>query len=162
MSTTDADDFSTALNGVVDGWNRAMGLQFTRANEKEVVATFTVGPQHRQPYGIVHGGVHCGVIETVCSTGAALFAMKNGQSVVGLENHTSFLHAAREGTMTATAKPLTRGRRSQVWEATVTDEAGKIAATGRVRLICLDAGAEVGGRTVAIESGHSTEGAEPK
>lgn len=152
MSASDVDDFSASLNQVVDGWNEAMGLHFVKASPDEVIATFTVGPQHRQPYGIVHGGVHCGVIETVASTGAALFAMKNGQSVVGLENHTSFLRAVREGAMRVVAKPLTRGRRSQVWEATVTDEAGKIAATGRVRLICLDAGAEVAGKTVGVEA----------
>jgi len=41
--------------------------------------------------------------------------------VVGLENHTSFLNATRGGRLSATARPLMRGRRTQVWEATVTD-----------------------------------------
>ncbi len=104
--------------------------------------------QHLQPHGIVHGGVYAGLVETVASVGAALNVMAHGLTAVGLENHTSFLRAVREGTLRATARPLTRGRRTQVWEATVTDSAGRVAATGRVRLLCLEAGADLAGEKV--------------
>lgn len=115
-----------------------MGIRFIRATVDEVQAELTIEPQHRQAYGIVHGGVHSGMVETVCSVGAALVAMPRGQSVVGLENHTSFLLAVREGKLRARALPLMRGQRTQVWEAKVSDDAGRIVATGRVRLISLD------------------------
>ena len=114
----------------------------------EVVIEYTIDEQHRQPYGIVHGGVHCGVIESACSTGAALDAMARGQSVVGVENHTSFIRAVRSGRVRVVATPITRGRRSQVWEATARNEAGQIVATGRVRLLCLDPGSDLAGKTV--------------
>src|SRR4051812_45508348 len=113
MSTHEDGDFAAALNGMLDGWNRAMGLRFLRATKDEVVAEVEIGPQHLQPYGIVHGGVYAGIIETVASSGAALQAMPQGRSVVGLENHTSFIHAVREGVLRVTAKPITRGRRTQ-------------------------------------------------
>ncbi len=143
-------DFAEDLNASRDGWNTAMGLRFVRATADEVVAELEIGPQHRQPYGIVHGGVHSGVIETIASVGAALYAMPQGQGVVGLENHTSFLHAVREGVLRATARPLARGRKTQVWEGEVRDPGGRLVATGRVRLICLErdvslAGTPVGG-----------------
>ena len=150
---TTPDDFAQALNENPGGWNRAMGLHFVRATFDEVVAEWTVGPQHHQPYGIVHGGVHAGVIETLCSVGAALNAMPRGQSVVGLENHTSFLRAVREGRLRCTARPLTRGRKSQVWEGAVRDEDDKLVATGRVRLLCLEQEAELAGQTVEIKGG---------
>jgi uncharacterized protein (TIGR00369 family) len=146
-----SDDFAEMLNANLDGWNAAMGVRFVRATLEEVVAEWTVGKQHKQAYGIVHGGVHCGVIETVASVGGALNAMSRGQSVVGLENHTSFINAVREGVLRCTARPLTRGRRSQVWECTVTNEDGKIAATGRVRLLCLEGDASLAGKKVEIE-----------
>jgi uncharacterized protein (TIGR00369 family) len=141
-------DAAAYLNEHLDGFNRAMGLTFLTATPDEVVAELVVAPVHHQPYGIVHGGVHCGVIETVCSAGAAVYAIPRGQSVVGLENHTSFIRAVRSGKLTVRARPITRGRRSQVWEATVEDDAGKLAATGRVRLLCLDPDADVGGEKV--------------
>jgi 1,4-dihydroxy-2-naphthoyl-CoA hydrolase len=146
-----AEDFAEMLNATRDGWNTAMGLRFVSANENEVIAELAIGPSHLQPYGIVHGGVHAGIIETVASVGAALFAMPLGRSVVGLENHTSFLHAVREGTLRVTAKPLTRGKRTQVWEGTVTDATGRIAATGRVRLLSLEADAALAGKTVSAK-----------
>lgn len=145
------DDLAPTLNERNDGWNAAMGLRFVRATADEVIAEWTVGPHHLQPYGLVHGGVYSGVIETVASVGAAVYGLARGLSVVGLDNHTSFLHAAREGTLRATAKPLTRGRRTQVWEATITDPTGRTVATGRVRLLCLEQGARVAGETVAVK-----------
>ena len=146
-----AEDFSEMLNGTLDGWNAAMGLRFVRATADEVVAEIEVGAVHRQPYGLVHGGVYAGMVETVASVGAALHAMSLGRTVVGLENHTSFLHAVREGVLRATARPLTRGKQTQVWEGTITDASGRVAATGRVRLLGLEAGASVAGETVATK-----------
>jgi uncharacterized protein (TIGR00369 family) len=146
-----SDDFAEMLNANLDGWNAAMGVRFVRATLEEIVAEWTVGKQHLQAYGIVHGGVHCGVIETVASVGGALNAMSRGQSVVGLENHTSFIQAVRSGVLRCTAKPITRGRRSQVWECAVTNEEGKTVATGRVRLLCLEGDANLAGKKVEIE-----------
>lgn len=137
------------LEGLQDGWSAAMGVRYVTAGPDEVTVEMEIGPQHRQPYGIVHGGVHAGLVETTASVGAALAAASRGQSVVGLENHTTFLRAAREGTIRATAVPLTRGRRTQVWEARVVDGAGRLLATGRVRLLNLDPGTDLGGEKVA-------------
>ena len=126
-------DFAPFLNSMLDGWNATMGLRFTRATFEEVVAELEIGAVHRQPYGIVHGGVYAGVIETVASSGAALNAMRKGRSVVGLENHTSFLQAVREGKLRITGHPMTRGGRTHVWEASIIDDAERVVATGRVR-----------------------------
>jgi 1,4-dihydroxy-2-naphthoyl-CoA hydrolase len=137
MSETGVDA-AKALNEHRDGWTAANGLTFLRASGDEVVAELTVGPQHLQPYGIVHGGVHCGVIETLASVGGALHSLHRDSKVVGLENHTSFVRAVREGAhLTGVAKPLTRGRTTQVWEVSITGDDGKLVASGRVRLLCL-------------------------
>jgi 1,4-dihydroxy-2-naphthoyl-CoA hydrolase len=132
-------------------WAGTMGLELLRATRDEVVGELVVQPSHRQPHGIVHGGVYSSVIESLASIGAALDAMRHGRTVVGLENHTSFVRAVREGVLRATARPLTRGRRSQAWEVTIVDSAGAIVATGRVRLLVLEpeatvAGAEIGSK----------------
>jgi 1,4-dihydroxy-2-naphthoyl-CoA hydrolase len=133
-----SDDTLLATINALDGWARQMGLVVTVASADEVVAHFDVAPQHLQAYGIVHGGVHCGVVETVTSVGAAMVAMARGQKVVGLENSTSFIRGVRSGRLVATAKPVTRGRKTQVWDAWIRDEQGQLVAEGRVRLLCLD------------------------
>ena len=128
-----------------------MGIHFVVATGDEVVAEMEIAADHHQAYGIVHGGVHSGLIETVASVGAALAALPRGQSVVGLENHTSFLNAVREGKLRANARPLMRGRRTQVWEATVTDAEGRAVASGRVRFLALEAGSSLAGETVMVK-----------
>ena len=133
------------------GFDRALGFRILSATRDEVVSEYEIGERHLQPYGIVHGGVHCVIVETVCSTGAAMDAMARGQAVVGLENHTSFVHAVRQGRIRVTATPLSRGRRAQLWEAIARDEQGRVVSTGRVRLICLDPGSPLAGEPVAVK-----------
>jgi 1,4-dihydroxy-2-naphthoyl-CoA hydrolase len=142
-------DFSDQMNRAPEGWLQAMGVTITSATQDEVRAELTIRPEHLQSYGIVHGGVHCGVIESLASIGAALYALPRGQSVVGLENNTSFIRAVRAGAkLRAVSTPITRGRKTQVWEARILDDDDKIVATGRVRLLCLERDQEVAGEQV--------------
>lgn len=153
MSSADSApiDLAAAMQGRLGGWVEAMSLTVTKATSDEVRAEWTVEEKHCQGYGIVHGGVHAGVIETVCSVGAAVFSLPEGRSIVGLENTTSFLRAVRAGAKLAVvATPILRGRRSQVWEATITQPDGKAVATGRVRLLCLEPEAPLAGEKVAL------------
>lgn len=127
-----------ASSPIVDGWVSAMGIRIVSATADAVEVEWTVGVHHLQPFGLVHGGVHCGVIETVCSYGATLAARARGHEggVVGLENHTSFIRAVRVGAvLRCRGTPITRGRTTQVWEATVVDADQRVVATGRVRLL---------------------------
>jgi 1,4-dihydroxy-2-naphthoyl-CoA hydrolase len=133
-------DLVAQLNARNAGWAAAMQLRFTEANEDTVAVEWTVAEPHLQPYGIVHGGVHCGVIETICSTAASISARKRGHvgGVVGLENHTSFVRAVAAGTvLRARATPITRGRTTHVWEAQVIDQNERVVARGTVRLLCI-------------------------
>ena len=41
------------------------------ATPDEVTCEWEVTDRHHQGLGIVHGGVHCGVVETLASIGAA-------------------------------------------------------------------------------------------
>lgn len=132
-----SEEMLTWINGM-PGWVKEMGVVVTAASADEVVCEWEVTEKHHQGYGIVHGGVHCGVIETLASIGAAIVAMPRGQRVVGLENNTSFIRAVRSGKLRAVARPVTRGRSSQVWEAWIRDDKDQLVAQGRVRLLCVE------------------------
>ncbi len=120
------------------GWVKEMGIVILSASADEVSCEWEVSAKHHQPYGIVHGGVHSGVIETLASIGAAIVAKPRGQHVVGLENTTTFLRAVRSGRLHAVARPVTRGRSSQVWEAWIRNDQEELVAQGHVRLLCVD------------------------
>jgi len=149
MSDSSGSDSTVATSP--GGYNTAMGLSFVTATGDEVVAELEVGEQHLQPYGIVHGGVYCGAVETTCSVGAGLYSAAAGQAVVGVENHTSFLRAVRAGKLRITAVPLSRGRRTQIWEASIRDARQRLVATGRVRLLCLDPDSQLAGEKVELK-----------
>ena len=138
------------LNETAGGFDKLLGLDFIKAAPDEYVAEIKIDGRHLQPYGIVHGGVYSGMIETLCSVGAALSVYSEGKSAVGLENSTSFLRAVRSGVLRCTARPILKGKRSHVWEAQVTDDRERLIATGRVRLIILEQGSEADGITVGL------------
>jgi 1,4-dihydroxy-2-naphthoyl-CoA hydrolase len=109
-----------------------LGLEFTEVTGDRVTATWTAGKKHHQPYGIVHGGVHCAVVETLASVGAATW-FDTGQ-VVGVNNNTDFYKAVTTGTITSTATPLHRGKSQQVWVVESVQEDGTVVSRGQVRL----------------------------
>jgi 1,4-dihydroxy-2-naphthoyl-CoA hydrolase len=114
-----------------------LGLEFTELTGDRVVATWQVVPKLHQPYGILHGGVHCSVVETLASVGAALWVAERDETakVVGVNNNTDFFRAVREGAMTSTATPLHRGRSQQLWLVeNYADADGTLTARGQVRL----------------------------
>lgn len=115
------------------GFNAALGLVIDQADGDRVLARLPVRPALHQPYGIVHGGVYCSVIETAASMGAALWYGERG-NVVGVANHTNFLRAHRDGELTVQATPVQRGRTQQLWSVDVRDSADRLVARGEVRL----------------------------
>ena len=88
-----------------------------------------------QPWGIVHGGVYCAIIESLSSVCGHVWLSENGGgTVVGVNNNTDFLCAISGGTVYAVATPIHRGRRQQLWVTTITDGDDRIVARGQVRL----------------------------
>ena len=115
------------------GFDAVLGLRLLDATPDRVSATFSVEPHLHQPYGILHGGVLCSVVESAASVGGAVWFGDRG-NVVGVSNHTDFLRAVREGTLDVEATPVHRGRTSQLWSVRVTDATGRLVAKGEVRL----------------------------
>ncbi len=115
-----------------------IGLEFQRVEPGRVEATWTAGEKLHQPYGIVHGGVHCAVVETLASIGAAAWLGTRG-NVVGVNNNTDFYKAVSEGTIHSLATPLHRGKSQQVWMVESRQDDGTVVARGQVRLQNLEA-----------------------
>jgi 1,4-dihydroxy-2-naphthoyl-CoA hydrolase len=131
------------------GLLKLLGLRMLTITESEVTAELPVHPSHHQPMGIVHGGVYCSIVETVCSIGAYVHSSKRGLLVVGVDNQTSFLKATRSGTLRAVGRPLSIGRTTHLWEANIYNEQDVLVSTGRVRLLCVQPEANLGGQASA-------------
>ena len=120
-------------NPIEMGVVKLLGIRVVETSADLVRLEWDVTSDHHQPYGIVHGGVHCTAIETAASVGAALWFGDRGR-VVGVSNQTDFLRAATEGTLSAVATPIHRGRSQQLWLVEITDEQHRLIARGQVRL----------------------------
>ncbi len=126
------------------GFAKSLGIEFTEFGADRTELTCEITPELLQPYGILHGGVHCSLVETAASIGAALWLGDRGH-VVGVANHTNFLRAVRSGRLTAVATPIHRGRTQQLWQVVITDDAGRELARGEVRLANIASSAVLGG-----------------
>jgi uncharacterized protein (TIGR00369 family) len=122
--------------GVGGGFDDEIGLTYTEVTPDGARAQLLIADKHLQPHGIVHGGVYCAIVESVASVSAAtwLQSIGGGNKVVGVNNNTDFLRAITAGMVTASATPIHRGRRQQLWLITITDTNDKVVARGQVRL----------------------------
>ena len=133
-------DFTEAVKQHMTGFDRLIGLEITEATTTRVRAQLAITASHLQVHGVVHGGVYTCMVETLGSIGAALAARALGRTIVGIENHTSFLKATSEGTLSAVSEPVTVGRRTQVWNTRISNDQGQLVATGQLRLLCIEQG----------------------
>lgn len=113
------------------GFDALIGLKVVSSNPDSTTATLTITSDHHQPFGLLHGGVLAGIVETVGSISGSVWYDGN---VVGTSNHTNFLRAVREGTLTAVSTPIHRGKTQQLWEVDITDDQGRLVAKGQLRL----------------------------
>ncbi len=113
---------------------RILGLSFEEIGPERVTASFETGPDHHQPWGLVHGGVFTAAIETVATTGAYQAVKDRGQLAVGVNNVTDFMRPHQQGRLDVVAEPLQQTKTQQLWQAVITREDGKTVARGQVRL----------------------------
>ena len=122
----------------IPGLDGVLGVEHVELTADKVVARFTIGDQHLQPFGIPHGGIYCSVHESTASVAGQIWLGTKGV-VVGTNNSTDFLRQAKVGdTITTTATPIHRGRSQQLWHLDSHDQDGRLVAQGQVRLANLD------------------------
>lgn len=128
------------LEGLPQGENvhSLLGVEIVEVNVDKVVMSVEVSPKVHQPYGLLHGGVSALLAESAASFGGAINVQPD-QIVVGTELNCSHLRSMASGVLTATATPVRKGRRVQVWAINLTDQDGRQICVARCTLQVLDA-----------------------
>lgn len=118
---------------------QTLGMVWDELSLRGAAAHLEADARHHQPYGIVHGGVWCSLVESLASVAASLQVVGAGKHVVGVSNSTDFLRAHRTGRVDGVAEPVHVGRSQQLWQVVLTRAAdGKAVARGQVRLQNVD------------------------
>jgi uncharacterized protein (TIGR00369 family) len=99
-----------------------------------VRAQVLVGEHHKQPAGLVHGGVYASIAESISSIATGLTVLDEGNVAMGMSNNTNFLRPVTEGTVHAHAVRLHRGRTTWLWDVTFTDDQDRVCALTRMTI----------------------------
>jgi uncharacterized protein (TIGR00369 family) len=114
--------------------HESLGITVVEATPDRVVLTMDVGPQVHQPMGLLHGGASAVMAESAASIGAFLNCDPSKEFAVGTDLNISHLRGRRDGSVTATATPVRKGRSIHVWVIDIVDEDGEAVAAARCTL----------------------------
>jgi len=114
-----------------------LGIRIVDFDPDRLVATMPV-EGNQQPFGLLHGGATCSLMETIGSWAAMLGAGPD-RKAVGIELNASYVKAATSGTVTAVCTPVRRGRSLATFLIQVTDEKDQLTASGRLTCMILPA-----------------------
>lgn len=121
------DELNSMLDGRLPG---LIGMRVTAASAETVTAELVVREEVLAPNGYLHAATVVALADTACGIGTRL-ALPEGAGFTTLEVKTNYLGTARAGLVTVTAQRGHRGRRTQIWDATVYDENDRAIALFR-------------------------------
>jgi 1,4-dihydroxy-2-naphthoyl-CoA hydrolase len=113
-----------------------LGVEFLEIGPDFIRGRVPVDERTRQPYGILHGGVSVVLAETLGSCGAH-YSAPEGDRAVGLDINANHIRSATSGWVTGTARPVHRGRTTQVWQIDMTNDAGDLTCVSRITMAVL-------------------------
>lgn len=125
---------AAAINEVLLGFDRHYGLEFLECAEDEVRARVAVAEHHKQPAGLVHGGLYASIAESIASIATGMTVLDAGDVAMGMSNNTSFLRPITQGTIHAHAVRIHRGRTTWLWDVTFTDDDDRVCALTRMTI----------------------------
>ena len=106
-----------------------IGLEVTEAGKEKVAVKATVRADLCTAGGIAHGGFLMTLADCAGALGAFLNLPEGSAGTTTTESKTNLIAAAPTGSvLTATATPVTVGRRLQVWQTRIEREDGKLVA----------------------------------
>ncbi|MCC9145333.1 MULTISPECIES: hotdog fold thioesterase [unclassified Arthrobacter] len=107
-----------------------MGIRFLEMSADRLVATMPV-EGNEQVAGILHGGAHLVLAETLGSFGAGMHAGP-GRHAVGIEIGATHHRSASSGLVTGTATAVHLGNTLTTHEVVMTDDQGRRLSTARI------------------------------
>src|SRR3954454_14860171 len=128
---SEAPGFAVPLDETLDG---VLGFETLEVGPDRARSRARVTTSHKQPYGLVHGGVYAAMAESLASHATANAVYADGDIAVGLSNHTSFMRPVLDGYVHANGRCVHRGRTTWIWEVELTDDDGRLCALSRVTM----------------------------
>ena len=107
---------------------QAIGVTLESATADEVVGGLDWAPERCTAGGVIHGGALMALADSVGAV-CAFLGLPAGAATATTSSTTHFLRAVREGRVTASARPVHRGRSQVVVRTDLVDASGRLVAT---------------------------------
>ena len=107
-----------------------MGIELQELSAERAVATMPV-EGNTQPFGVLHGGAHVVLGESLGSFAANVWAHPD-KMAVGIEVNASHSKSASTGIVTAVCTAISLGKTLATHEIVISDEAGRRLSTVRI------------------------------
>lgn len=118
-----------------------LGFEFTQVGPDFLKARLPVDHRTTQPFGILHGGASCVLSESLGSIASWMTIDPEKYRAVGIEINANHIRAVTSGFVIGTCTPMHVGKRTQVWQTDITEEAtGKRVAISRLTVAIIDHG----------------------
>lgn len=118
-----------------------IGFEFLEIGDDALIGRIPVDHRTMQPFGILHGGASCVLAESLGSVAAWMTIDPDKYRAVGLEINVNHIRAVTQGHVVGTCTPLHVGRRTQVWQIDMHEEAtGKRTAISRLTVAVIEQG----------------------
>lgn len=118
-----------------------IGLTFTELGSDFFKGRMPVDHRTTQPFGILHGGASCVLSESLGSVAAWMTINPDLYRAVGIEINCNHIRAVTEGYVIGICTPMHTGKRTQVWQTDILEEAtGKRVAISRLTVAIIEHG----------------------
>ncbi len=118
-----------------------IGIEFTEIGPDFLTARMPVDDRTTQPFGILHGGASCTLSESLGSVAGWMTIDPDKYRAVGIEINANHIRAVTKGFVTGTCTPMHIGKRTQVWQTDIVEEAtGKRVCVSRLTVAIIDQG----------------------
>ena len=114
-----------------------LGVEIVEIEEGHVRMRLPLRPELLAPNGYLHAGTVVALADSACGYGCFASLPEGATGFTTVELKTNFLGTALDGTLQAESRRVHGGRTTQVWDATVSDEAGKTLALFRCTQLLL-------------------------
>ena len=111
-----------------------LGIEITDVGDDFVCGKMPVDPRTVQGFGMLHGGASVALAESLGSIAGSMQIDSEMEVVMGIEINANHLKAVEEGWVYGKASPVKIGKRIQVWDIQIMDEANKRVCISRLTL----------------------------
>jgi uncharacterized protein (TIGR00369 family) len=130
----DIEEFIEAGRGRLPG---LLGVEIDEIADSHTRMHLPLRPELLAPNGYLHAATVVALADSACGYGCIASLPDGATGFTTIELKTNFLATVLEGTLGCEARRVHGGRTTQVWDATVTSEAGKTLALFRCTQLLL-------------------------